>query len=1193
MPNNSASSQNPYGFLSGNGEMALLTKQYDWAATPLGAIENWPQSLRTTLGIVLGSKFPMFLFWGTELTCFYNDAYRPSLGNNGKHPYALGKPGAEIWPEIWADIKPLIDQVLSGGEASWSEDQLLPIYRNGQMENVYWTFSYSPVFDESGKPGGVFVTCTETTKAVENLKTLEETKDQLLFAMEGADLATWDFNPMTNKFTANNLLKEWFGLPLQEEIELPHAISIIAEKDQQRVIEAIAEALRYESGGLYEIEYTIVHPVSKTERIVKAKGRTWFGEDKQPYRFNGIIQDVTEQSKAIEKIEKNEHLLNNVIQQAPVRISFLTGPEMKIELVNDAVLQSWGKDRSVIGMPLKNALPELKSQPFLNLLSKVYESGAPYAGIESEAWFDTQDTPFYFDIWYKPIFDNTGKVYGILTTAVDVTQKVNAQKQNVENEHRFRDVVESAPFPIGVYVGEEMRIQLANQTMLDTWGKGNDVIGKLYTEILPELEHSEIFTQVRGVLHTGVPFHAKNTRVDLLIDGQLQPFFFNYSFTPLYNSEGKIYGVMNTAADVTEGNLAKQMAEQSEGRFRSLIATAPVAIGVFLGRDLIIGTHNQTFIDIVGKSGDLLGKPLYEVMPELLTEGQPFLKILDDVYTTGKMFQAYGTQVKIVQDGVMTYNYYDITYTPLFDANDEVYGILDIAIDVTENVLAQQKIEESERSLRNTILQAPVAMCILKGDRHTIGIANERMLELWGANPDIIGKELLEGLPELIGQGFDLLLDHVYATGETYKAYDVSVNLPRANGIETVFVDFVYEAFRESDHSISGVLVVAIDVTEQVVARLKTEQAEESARLAIESADLGSYEINLQSDGMQTSDRFNEIWGVDRSESRAEFAKRIHPDDRAIREKAHAESLLTGNLHYEARVIHPDQSIVWIKIKGKVLYDDEGKPITLLGVIQDITEQKQFADELGRQVRQRTLELNRSNEDLLHFAHIASHDLKEPVRKIKVFSNMLEEQFGGYLPEKGKVYIDKVQHATDRMFSMIEGILTYSALNASDQAIEKIDLNEIIGSIETDLEVHIQHKNATITSDNLPVIEGASVLIYQLFYNLINNSLKFAKADVDSVITIHSTIIKSEGIDYAEISLADNGIGIEQEYAQQIFNAFTRLNAKDKYEGTGLGLALCKKITDRHHGSISATGIKNEGAVFTIMLPLKQVEKIV
>jgi PAS domain S-box-containing protein len=153
-------------FLAGGGEMGALTRAFDWPATPVGAIGAWPQSLRTTVSIILNSKFPMFLWWGNDLIQFYNDAYRPSLGKDGKHPLALGQKGEDCWPEIWPIIKPLIDQVRQGGEATWSEDQLIPIYRNGKIEDVYWTFSYSPVRDENGKVGGVLVVCNESTEKV-------------------------------------------------------------------------------------------------------------------------------------------------------------------------------------------------------------------------------------------------------------------------------------------------------------------------------------------------------------------------------------------------------------------------------------------------------------------------------------------------------------------------------------------------------------------------------------------------------------------------------------------------------------------------------------------------------------------------------------------------------------------------------------------------------------------------------------------------------------------------------------------------------------------------------------------------------------------------------------------------------------------------------------------------------------------
>src|SRR5918993_4672546 len=166
-------------FLKGGGEMGELTRSKDWTLTSLGAPSCWPSTLRTTVSIILNSKFPMFLWWGSELIQFYNDAYRPSLGVDGKHPEALGQRGVECWKEIWPTIKPLIDQVMFNAESTWSEDQHIPIYRNGKLEDVYWTFGYSPVMDESESPAGVLVTCTETTKTVQAIKKVQESENNL------------------------------------------------------------------------------------------------------------------------------------------------------------------------------------------------------------------------------------------------------------------------------------------------------------------------------------------------------------------------------------------------------------------------------------------------------------------------------------------------------------------------------------------------------------------------------------------------------------------------------------------------------------------------------------------------------------------------------------------------------------------------------------------------------------------------------------------------------------------------------------------------------------------------------------------------------------------------------------------------------------------------------------------------------
>lgn len=286
--------------------MGQFVRDKDWEQTSLGPSESWPQSLKTTLSILLNSRFPMFLWWGPDLLCFYNDAYRPSLGQNGKHPSILGMPALQAWPEIWETIKPLIDQVFAGGEATWHENQLIPIFRNGNIEDVYWTSSYSPVEDESGKVAGVLVTCSETTDAVNRLRQLEESKDQLSFAIEATELGTFDYDPNTNRFTANDRLKEWFGLPPKASIKLDDALNAIIPQDRQRVAEAIQKALEYSSGGNYDMEYTIIHPDTKKETIVKARGRAWFDDTKTACRFNGTLQDVTAQALARKKLEEGE-----------------------------------------------------------------------------------------------------------------------------------------------------------------------------------------------------------------------------------------------------------------------------------------------------------------------------------------------------------------------------------------------------------------------------------------------------------------------------------------------------------------------------------------------------------------------------------------------------------------------------------------------------------------------------------------------------------------------------------------------------------------------------------------------------------------------------------------------------------------------------------------------------------------------
>jgi len=288
----------------------------------------------------------------------------------------------------------------------------------------------------------------------------------------------------------------------------------------------------------------------------------------------------------------------------------------------------------------------------------------------------------------------------------------------------------------------------------------------------------------------------------------------------------------------------------------------------------------------------------------------------------------------------------------------------------------------------------------------------------------------------------------------------------------------------------------------------------------------------------------------------------------------------------------------------QIIYERDKEQLILLA-IEDITERKvaerqmkTFSEKLEAMVKERTSELEQANLQLKQFAHTASHDFQEPMRKITMFSKILQKKQNEGKPEEVKEYLSKIEGAAVRMTKLIKDMLDFSSIKSHKQLFEKTSLNEIIKNILFDFELLIAEKKAQITCDNLPQIEAVPFQMNQLFYDLIFNALKFSKPHVASVIHISSRKITREEIKlhpylnqklrYYELIVKDNGIGFEQKYAKQIFVMFQRLNTGPVYAGTGIGLALCKKIVDNYHGEIFAEGRENKGATFHVILPVQQ-----
>ena len=564
-------------FLSGGGEMGALMRAYNWESSPIGSADKWPQNLRTTLGILLNSKFPMFLYWGPNLVCFYNDAYRFSLANNGKHPLILGMKGEEAWSETWYLLKPSIDQVIYDGEATWSEDQLVPIYREGEMKDAYWTFSFSPVKDESNQTAGVFLTLIETTEKVKNLKKLIEANNQLAFAIEATELGTFDLNPLTNKFIGNNRLKDWFGLPHYIEVDLILAINVMVEKDRSRVADAIQKTLQYESGGLYDIEYSILNPVTKQERIVRAKGKAWFRDDQTPYRFNGTLQDITEQSNARRKTEISEAKFRNLILQAPVLISTLLGTSFIVDTINKTALEIWGKPyEEVINKLLFESSPELEKS-MKKILSDVYITGESFIAKEIPVQLKRLGKPdtAYFNMVYQPLRDLDNKIYGIIIIGTEVTESVNARKLIEASGEFNRTVLESSPDCLKV-LDIEGRIQFMNvnglyQMEIDNfstfdnknwftlWGSENEALAK-----------ASIDKALTGST-------AQFTALSLTARGT--PKWWDVVVSPVVKRGEQVQQIISVSRDITEKKKAEEATEKMAAYLK--LATDSANVGTW------------------------------------------------------------------------------------------------------------------------------------------------------------------------------------------------------------------------------------------------------------------------------------------------------------------------------------------------------------------------------------------------------------------------------------------------------------------------------------------------------------------------------------------------------------------------------------------------------------------------------------
>ncbi|HVC90791.1 MAG TPA: PAS domain-containing protein [Acidobacteriaceae bacterium] len=478
-----------HDFLAGGGELGACVRALDWSQTPLGPVAQWPQSLKTSVSICLNSRFPILIWWGPDLVKIYNDAYRPLIGT--KHPWALGSAGREVWPEIWNIIGPMLSQVMERGEATVSEDLLLLLERDGYGEECYFSFSYSPIRDESGHVGGVFTPVAETTERVIGERRLRTLRD--LAAVSGAKSA----NAKQACIAAAKVLSD-------NPYDLPIAAIYLFDTNRAR-----ADLVGYTGPpnfpskvDLQSEDWSVLMAVTSGESCVLDLSTVkldplpyapWGdcpreaiavpilpGNEAEPIgflltgisvrkrlddRYRRFIQRVADQVATtiweVEALERERELraaaetersqIRELFLNAPAAIMVTSGPDHRITLANRQYVELIGRSSAadIVGKPIREAIPELEGQPFFGWMDEVYRTGAPFIGREVMARLrrgpSGAEEEAYFNFVYQPRRSADGGTDGILIHAFDITDQVHARLEIETREQQFRVLADSIP----------------------------------------------------------------------------------------------------------------------------------------------------------------------------------------------------------------------------------------------------------------------------------------------------------------------------------------------------------------------------------------------------------------------------------------------------------------------------------------------------------------------------------------------------------------------------------------------------------------------------------------------------------------------------------------------------------------------------------------------------------------------------
>lgn len=608
----------------------------------------------------------------------------------------------------------------------------------------------------------------------------------------------------------------------------------------------------------------------------------------------------------------------------------------------------------------------------------------------------------------------------------------------------------------------------------------------------------------------------------------------------------------------------------------SLFSQSPVALSMLMGEDFVIEAANHQMLELWGKPHSIIGKTLMEALPEL--EGQEFPGILKQVYETGKAFHGSKKLCFLQREGVLQKCYFDFIYSPMYDEDGKITGVSVVATEVTNQVVSEIKLKDSELRFKDLILNSDVATAIYIGEDLIIELANDRMLATWGKDKSVIGLPLEKAVPELEGQPFIEILKDVYRKGETYSATEDEAKLMRDGVLESNYYTFSYKPIRNALGEIYGILNMAVDVTDLVHSKKELQESAEKLKLSEAkyknlSAVMPQIVWTTDTEGNFTyfNDRIFKYFDISKEHlGKSSFASFIHQQDlRKVADVWFDAKENKKGFEVEYRAKRKDsEEYVWLLTRAIPELDDEGNIKQWIGTSVDINE----------------LKLLQNQKDT--FLGIASHELKTPLTSIKLYAQVLERTLKKSGDEKAADYAKKMNDQVDKLSSLIKDLLDVTRINSGKIQLNEAEFsfNELVNELTEEQQLTCKHKIIN-QCDDVGTVFADKHRVGQVITNFLTNAIKYSP-NADSVIVN----AKNTG-DSVVFSVQDFGIGLPEDKTEKVFEQYFRVSGDEQstFSGLGLGLYIASQIIERSNGRIWVESKLGEGSTFYFSLPKSEI----